>query len=75
MQSGEPVPPPERRHDDFRAARVGAVAVLCALLFVLGVQDTLSLDYTLEPPTLITIVVAICGLVGVELKDVWRNRP
>lgn len=66
------VPTPRDRRsrtDDFRMARIGAMAVLVLLVFVLGVQDALSVDYELQPVTLITLLVAIFGLAGLEARD------
>lgn len=65
--------PPERRRDDFRAARIGAIAGLVTLIIVLGIQDTLSVDYQLETPTLVTLLVAILGLAGLEVNDFYRR--
>ena len=65
--------PPERRRDDFRAARIGAMAGLVALTFVLGIQDSISVDYQLETPTLVTLLVAILALAGLEANDFFRR--
>lgn len=67
--------PPQRRRDDFRAARIGAIAGLVALIIVLGIQDTLSVDYELQPTTLVTLVIAIFGLAGLEVTDFFRGPP
>lgn len=71
--SGPESPPPERRRDDFRAARIGAIGGFVTLVFVLGIQDSLSTDYSLEPATLVTLVVAIFGLAGLEISDFFRR--
>lgn len=65
--------PSGRRREDFRMARIGALAVLVVLVFVLGVQDSLSTDYELQPVTLITLLVAIFGLAGLEARDLIQG--
>ncbi len=62
--TGEPSSP---RQGDYRFARIGAAAALTGLLCVLLLLDALSTTYEIPVPIFLGLVLAIGGLLSVDL--------
>lgn len=74
MPGGGPVAGDGRsRSGDYTAARIGAAAALIGVLVILAIVDAFSATYALELPTLVALLGAIGGLLGVEVLAVVRK--
>lgn len=71
-ESPKRLPDPD---DDYRQIRIGVIVALTGLVCALGVQDALSVDYTLEIGTIVPILAAILGLAGIEFVDFLKRGP
>jgi hypothetical protein len=59
--------PPAPRQGDYRYARIGAAAALTGLLSLLLITDALSKDYEAPLPIAFGLILAIGGLLSVDL--------
>lgn len=62
------------RASDFHVARVASAMVLTGLIVVLAVRDAFSIDYALDLQTLVTMLVTVLGLLGLEARDILRKN-
>lgn len=65
--------PPSPRQGDYRFARIGAAAAFTGLLVVLALIDAVSDTYELPLPIAMGLILAIGGLLSVDLAAYLRG--
>lgn len=65
--------PRDGRDGDFHLSRVVIAFVLTGIVAFQAARDAIDPTYSLDLQTLIALLVAILGLVGLEARDIMRR--
>lgn len=62
-----------RRDGDYHLSRIAIAILLTALVIFLEVRDAMDQSYAVDLQTLIALLFAILGLLGLEARDILRR--